>query len=473
MRVLIVNPPAVGETKFVREGRCEQRLSSFQYVMLPVSLPSTAAVLRKGGHEVKIIDCIAGDVNQEELEKKAPEFDPGMVIFNFSTVTFEGDARCAERLRALSAAHFTAIGVHVTVLPEPNLNVTTLDSVIRGEPEITALALADALQGGKPLSDVCGISFKEGGRIVYNADREFYPDLDTLPFPARDLLENEKYTMPISNKPYTLIVTSRGCPHDCIFCTAHCYYGKKLRKRSAGNIVDEMQEVKEKYGINDVTMWSDTFTVDKSFVYEVCDEIEKRGLKINWMCNSRVDCVYPNMLKRMAETGCTVMSYGVESGVQEILDAIKKRITVDQIRDAFRWTREAKIETIAHVIFGLPGETPESINKTTSFIRSIRPDYVQFYCAIPFPGTAFYEMAVERGWLTTKDWSKFEINQAIINTPELTDGELKKAREGAYRDFYLRPSYVLTRLSKSRSAGEAVNLFREGIDFLKSWVASS
>ncbi len=473
MRVLIVNPPPYAGKKFIREGRCEQRLSSFQYVMVPISLPSIAAVLREAGHEVKLVDCVAQDSSLDDLIDLASTFRPGLVLFNFSTVTYEGDKETVKVLRGVSQAHFTAIGVHVTTLPEVTLKETSLDSVVRGEPEETVLALAEALEAKSSLGEVRGLSFKDGGEVINNPPREFIKDLDSLPFPARDLLDNEKYTMPISNRPYTLIITSRGCPHSCIFCTAHCYYGKKLRKRSATNIVDEMEEVKEKYGIEDITMWSDTFTLDRQFVLDVCDEIEKRGLKVNWMCNSRVDTVDFEMLSRMAETGCTVMSYGVESGVQEILDRAKKRTTVEQIKDAFKWTKAAGIESIAHVILGLPGETPQTIKKTVALVNQIQPDYAQYYCAIPFPGTELYKVAVKEGWLVTKDWSKFEINQAIISTPELSAEELGRARQAALRQFYLHPSYMWKRLRDAKSFREVVNLALEGFDFLKSWVMSS
>jgi anaerobic magnesium-protoporphyrin IX monomethyl ester cyclase len=470
MKVLIINPPSLQEQKFTREGRCEQRLSSFQYVMVPISLPSVAAVIREDGHEVKILDCIAQDISLDSLINLTNLFTPQLIIFNFSTVTFWGDSQVLLALRKKSLMHFTAIGVHITTLPEESLRETALDSVIRGEPEETAKYLANALEQGTSLEEVEGISFKKNDKVIHNPDREYIKNLDSLPFPARDLLKNEKYTMPISNRPYTLIITSRGCPHNCIYCTASCYYGKKLRERSAKNIVDEMVEVKEKYGINDVTMWSDTFTLNKSFVLDVCDEIEKRRLKIKWMCNSRVDTVDPEMLARMAETGCTVMSYGVESGVQEILDNINKKTTIKQIKDAFYWTRKAGIETIAHVIFGLPGETPATIKETFSFVKKIRPDYVQFYCAVPFPGTDFYKLSQKENWLITDDWSKFEINQAIISTPLLSAEMLDKARKDAFRRFYMRPTYMLRRLKNTSSAREVVNLFKEGFSFFKDWV---
>ncbi len=473
IRVLIVNPPAVGDLKCVREGRCEQRVSSFQYLMVPISLPSTAAVLREGGHDVDVVDCIADEIGIEGLLDIVRDRAPGLVLFNISTVTFDGDAAVARAVRDASNAHLTAIGVHVTTRPDDALATGGWHSVIRREPEMTALALADALDAGAALAGVEGLSFASAdGDVTHNADRPWIEDLDALPFPARDLLHNDRYLSPASDKTQTLVITGRGCPHACIYCTAHCYYGSRVRTRSAGSIVDEIQECIERDGIEVITMWADTFTMDRDQVLAVCDEMLRRGLRVEWMCNSRVDTVDAEMLRRMAAAGCSTMSYGVESGVQEILDGIRKGTTLSQVREAFRLTREAGIESAAHVILGLPGEAPDTIAATERFVREIQPDYVQFYCAVPFPGTEYYDLAQRAGWLVTDDWSRFEINQAIVSTPELSASELDAARKRAYRRFYMRPGYMLERLKAAGSARGAYDLARRGLDFMRDWVGT-
>lgn len=473
MKVLIVNPPGAGDMKCVREGRCEQRLSSFQYLMVPISLPSTAAVLREGGHDVALIDCIADDVTLPTLLDHVADEQPELLLVNVSTVTFAGDAEVGREIKAaFPNTHLSAIGVHVSTRPDEALETRAWDSVIRREPEATALVLADALAADAPLSVVDGLSFRHSGGIVHNPDRPFIEDLDALPFPARDLLHNEKYLAPASDKTQTLVITGRGCPHACIYCTAHCYYGSRVRTRSAVGIVDEMEECVRDHGVQVITMWADTFTMDRGQVVAVCDEIERRGLVVEWMCNSRVDTVDPELLRRMARAGCTTMSYGVESGVQSILDTIRKGTTLEQVRDALRWTREAGIESAAHVIFGLPGESPATIATTERFVREIAPDYVQFYCAVPFPGTRFWQMAQDNGWLSTRDWSSFEINQAVVSTPTLSAEGLAEARRRAYRRFYLRPRYVAGKLAAAGSPGAAAALARRGLDFMRDWVGA-
>lgn len=470
MKVLLLNPPAVGDVGFVREGRCEQRLASFQYLMVPISLPSTAAVLRDNNHSVGVLDCIAENYDFNMLENYIKEENYDVIIMNISTVTFDADSSVARELKAQNPdLIIVAYGVHATTLPEETL-IAGFDVAIRREPEYTALALMNALTLAQDLHSVEGISYKDEDRVINNPDRPFIEDLDSLPFPARDLLDNSKYLAPLSDNTQTLIVTSRGCPHACVYCTAHCYYGKKPRHRSAVNIVDEIQESLEKYNVDVITMWADTFTMDRENVIAVCDEIEKRGLDFEWMCNSRVDTVDLELLKRMKRAGCSTMSFGVESGVQDILDNVKKKITLEQITSAFNWTRDAGIESMAHVIFGLPGENKQTIKETVRFVKSLKPDYVQFYCAVPFPGTDFYKMAQEQNWLITEDWSRFEINQAIISTNELSADELARQRTMAYRTFYLDPRYIGKKLMKLSNLEETKRLFKGGISFLKDWV---
>ncbi|MFQ5900623.1 MAG: B12-binding domain-containing radical SAM protein [Thermodesulfobacteriota bacterium] len=470
MKVLIINPPSVDGIKFVREGRCEQRLSSFQYVMVPISLPSIAGVLRGKGYNVKIIDCIAENLSIDDIVRVVSEFAPSLIVVNFSTATFDGDSGLVDAISKGCKGHITAIGTHVTAVSEDSLKTTQLSSVVRGEPEATCLDLADCIKEGRSLSSVKGISYKTDGNILHNEARKFIEDLDALPFPARDLLDNRKYTLPVINKPYTLLISSRGCPYNCIFCTAKTYYGKKLRLRSSDSVLKEIEEVISRDKVNYITMWSDTFTLNRDFVVKICEGIIAKGLKVSWMCNSRVDKVDKEILLLMKKSGCIGISYGVESGVQEILNNVEKGINIQQIKDAFRRTREAGIETLAHIIFGLPGETKETIEKTIRFVIDLDPDYAQFYCAIPFPGTEFYEMAKEKNWIVADSWDRYELNQTIISTDQLSSDELKNAKVIAYRRFYLRPAYVLKRLKKIKSYRDLSMTVRQSVNFIKEWV---
>ena len=277
--------------------------------------------------------------------------------------------------------------------------------------------------------------------------------------------------MPIYNRPYTLVIASRGCPNNCSFCTASLYYGTKIRFRTPENVLDEVEEILNTYKIRDITFWADTFTYERNYVLKICRGIKERGLKFRWMCNARVDKVDPKMLREMRATGCQIISYGVESGVQKILDSVGKNITLREIREAFSWTRKAGIESAAHIIFGLPGETEETIKKTINFVRELNPDYIQFYSAIPFPGTRFYEEATREGWITSKNWQDFELGKNIISTPKLSVDRLAYWRKRAYVQFYLRPSYIWGRLKKFVKKPRDFWYFtKQGISFIRDWV---
>lgn len=473
MRVLLVNPPTLTGMKFIREGRCEQRLDSFQYVMVPISLPMTAGALEAQGHEVRIKDCIAQEITVEALCEEVKQFHPQLILFNMSTATYASDIQVIEKVREVSRAHFTVIGNHATSLPHEVLEASKLDSVIRREPEDTTCDLARVLEKKGDLKQVLGITYKTAeGSIVHNPDRPLRENLDELPFAARHLLENQRYTLPVINEPYTLIITGRGCPHSCIYCTAYQYYGKKLRLRSAANVVDEMEECLEKHGLRNFTFWSDTFNQNRRHVMEICAEINRRGLssKIRWTANSRVDCVDPEVLKAMKESGCLGVSYGVESGSDEVLRRAKKGATVEQARQAIAWTKQAGIEVLCHFIFGLPGETRETIEETIQFALETDPDYAQFYCAVPFPKTELEEIVHREGWRVAEDYSCYELNQVVYETPQLPRRELEAARIRAYRRFYLRPGYLWKRMKRMHTVRDFVTTVHQGGRFLKSWI---
>jgi radical SAM superfamily enzyme YgiQ (UPF0313 family) len=473
MRILFCNPPTLDGEAFVREGRCEHRAASFQYLMAPISLPSCAALALANGHEVQLIDCIAEEVSLACLLDAVERSAPDLIVLAVTTTTFEGDAEVSRALRQRTTAHLTAIGVHVTALPEESLRSSALDSVVRGEPEVTVAHLADALASSRPLAQVAGIAFRDGGEIVVTPERPPIEDLDSLPWPARDLLHNELYVAPLSDVPQTPLMPARGCPYDCIYCTASCYYGSRVRVRSAVNVVDEMQECVEVHGIPEILMWADTFTANRRFVLEVCEEIRARDLHVRWICNSRVDTVDPELLRAMAGAGCWAVAYGIESGSQVILDRARKRTTLDQARDAIRWTREAGLTSMAHVVVGLPGESAPTIEATVAFLREVSPDYIQVYNAVPFPGSDLFDLALDEGWLPGRAWSAFEQNRAYMRTEALTAEELERGRRRVLRSFYLRPGYVLKRLSEVRSPGDLYRLAAGAWDFTRRWASSA
>lgn len=473
MRVLLFNPPGPDGQGYIREGRCEQRLSSYMYRMLPVSLPSIAGLLRAEGHQVRILDAVGPRVPAESIPHEIRKFDPELVVMTVSTPTYNSDVDVVAQLAGWTSAHLTAIGVHVTATAAETLQASRLHSVVRGEPEWTVAHLAACLSDGGDLGAVAGISYRRDGAVHHNADRGFEGDIDELPPPARDLLHEEDYFLPIMNRPYTLVVPSRGCPHHCTYCTAPMYYGKRLRQRTPARVVDEIESIVRRGVVNDFVMWSDTFTLDKRFVLEMCRELSDRRLGVRWMCNSRVDSIDVEMAEAMSAAGCTGISFGMESGVQQILDNVRKGTTVEQGRVAIRTVKGAGIQTLAHFILGLPGETPATIRETIEYAKDVDPDWAQFYTATPLPGTPFMEQAKREGSLPlVTDWSKHELNVPLVSTPALSAEQLARGRARAYVEFYARPR-VARRVVKQVKREHLGTLASQVLTFARSWVLNA
>jgi radical SAM superfamily enzyme YgiQ (UPF0313 family) len=468
MRVLLFNPPGPAGRGYIREGRCEQRLSSFAYRMVPISLPSIAGLLRAEGHEVKILDGVAP--RSIPVSEEVRKSDPELIVVSVSTPTYESDLVHIDQLARCTQAHLTAIGVHVSATADETLIASRLSSVVRGEPEWTVADLASTLAAGGDLSEVRGLSFKRGSQPVHNQDRGFERDLDALPPPARDLLREQDYFLPFPNRPYTLVIPSRGCPHHCTYCTAPLYYGARLRRRSPSRVVDEIASVAARGVVKDFVMWSDTFTLDRAFVLDVCRELAERRLGVRWMCNSRVDSIDAGLARAMRDAGCTGISFGVESGVQEILDNVRKGTTVEQGREALRIMREVGIPTLTHFILGLPGETRDTIRQTVAYAKELDPDWAQFYCATPLPGTAFHEQSRRNGALPlAAPWSAYELNRPLISTPTLSAAELQRARAWAYLSFYGRPRVALRAMRKVEP-WQLGRFASQAVAFARGWV---
>lgn len=473
MRVLFLNPPPVEGVNVVREGRCMQRTGAWTAVWAPVSLATTAAVLREQEMEVRLADCSVEDIDLAGLGRIIREWQPSLVVINTATPSIESDVAIASLVRQEQPqAKSVAIGIHPSALPASCFDMDDkLDMVVRGEPEFAVRDAALALRDGSDPGSVAGLSWRDGEGVIHeNKERPFIADLDELPFPAWDLVDTGLYSLPFSGKPFLLVATARGCPYGCTFCANKIYYGSRLRKRSPGRIVDEMQWAGERFGIHDFLIWSESFTNDQEYAMETAAEIRRRGLGIDWVCNSRVDTVSPRLLEAIKAAGCWMIGYGIESGSQEVLDSVRKGTTLAQSANAVRMAQEAGLEVTGHCILGFPGETEATMQETINFTKFLKLDYVQFYCAVAFPGSSLYSRCIESGWIEDgADWKYFEQNFSVINTPQLRAEQVMAARERAYRQFYRQPHVVLNSVRKIRRPADAANFARMVKDFL-TWV---
>ncbi|UCC91312.1 MAG: radical SAM protein, partial [Candidatus Aenigmatarchaeota archaeon] len=389
MKVFLINPPSYKGIDFVREGRCAERTSAFSYSLPPHTLMSIATLMRKGNFQPKITDCIEEHINFRELEHEIKKENPGMIIINTTTPTIHGDlkvGRIAKKYGIFSAL----VGTFPSVMDEWCLRNSKADAVVRNEPEITSLELAKRISRQKNLKNVRGVTFREGNRIIRNKPRPFERDMEKFRVEARDLVNNRLYKMPFSNDPVAMVAPSRGCPFNCTFCITQNYYGNRLRSRKAECIFEEIRDVYNSQGIKDIALWAESFLIDKKGIRELMTLLKGEKMDINLYITSRVDSVDYPLMKRMKSSGFRSIGFGVESGSQEILDRCRKGITTAQSRDAINSAKKAGLQTMCHMIFGLPGETPETMRASLNFALKTDPDFYNFYTAIPYPGTEFY-----------------------------------------------------------------------------------
>jgi radical SAM superfamily enzyme YgiQ (UPF0313 family) len=469
MRILLLNPTIKSGEKVLRAERCQGK--QIVGIWPPMGLAYTASVLREGGFDqIKIIDSVIEDHTFVQMVNRCIRYRPDFILVQNTTPTLKDDLEAMSMIKAkLPEVRIAFYGVQAIAMPKTILS-DVVEFAFAGQPEYIALSLCRALKNKAPLSEVEGISYLKGKKIMKNPIKNPIDNIDDIPFPARDLLRNHKYIMPVNGKPFALIKTSRGCPFQCIYCTSRTYYGKQWKSRSPENIIAEIEQVINEYGIKDFFFSSDTFNLRKDLVLRLCQIIRKKRLGIRWVCNSRVDIFDYEIAKAMKSAGCWCISFGLESGSEKILKIAKKGANLAQARRAIAACKKAKIKSIGYFMFGLPGETEKTINQTIDFALSLNPTYAHFYIATPFPGTEFYEMAVRNRWLKSTDWERYFHGQSdVIEYPNIDFKTIERYTKIAYRRFYYRPSLILREAFAIRSFAELKGKFQTFINLVRTW----
>jgi len=461
MNVLLINPPFKQEFgKFSREQR-SPAITKSGTLYYPMWLCYAAGALEQAGHTCKLIDAAADGISFNSLERRIGNYSAGLIVVDTSTPSIHNDVEVAAVLKERYNGFVVLVGTHPSALPQESLEIDSrIDAVAFGEYEHTLCELAGILEkdnfhpSEKSLRDVAGIAFRTDGRIVVNQRRALLEDLDSLPFVARVYkkhLDYKTYFYSHSRCPVVTLVTGRGCPFRCIYCVyPQVFGGHKPRFRSINNVVDEIEYVlKEFPDVKEIMFEDDTLTINKKRCMGFAEEIIRRNLKFKWSANSRADVDLETM-KVLKEAGARLFCVGIESGVQSILDNMKKNLTVERIEQFFKDARKAGILIHGCFLLGNPGETKETLEETLKLAKRLNPDTAQFFPLMVYPGTEAYNWAVEHKYLETTnfgDWLTPEgLHNCVVSRPGLSSEELVRFCDRARSEFYLRPGYITGKL---------------------------
>jgi radical SAM superfamily enzyme YgiQ (UPF0313 family) len=432
----------------------------------PLELAFTASVLREAEIPVEIVAANVLGMRHREVVDRLALDPPALVGFPSAWGSLSDDYVLLAMLRdRLPDAKLVIFGPNVTAEPEPTLRESAADFVILGEPEEAVLMLAR----GEAPADIPNLSWLEDNSLV-QTERRFPPDWDQYPLPARDLLPLDLYTIPFARRlPCTTMATVRGCPSACTFCPTHIWHRRTVRARPLSLVMEEIDEIVLRYGFKEVVLRDDTFTWDRDRVLEFCDLLVERGHDLTWRCFATANTVDRELLFRMAAAGCTQVCYGFESGDPELLSRSGKRTTVEQGRDAARWSHEAGMEVSGTFLVGMEGETRETVDRSIAFAKGARLDYLQVNVATPLPGTSFGRRQGKKG--RNSEPSSFRwFGAATGETEGLAPEELMKESRRFYREFYIRPSYVVSRLRSKRGLHSLASHARLGLRLVRDTV---
>lgn len=463
-KVLLIYPPS---PVMNREDRCQQPTKELLVIppLPPTDLMYLASIAEECGYEAKIKDYSLGGDFVSDLR----EFSPDYLVANIATPTFKTD------MEAVLKAKEVLPSVTTIVKGAPFLTYNTnvvyenpfVDYVIMGEPELT---LKDILNG-VPNEDILGICYAEKSQgvcvqAVKNDLRPFNENLDSLPFPARHLVDNSIYKRPDNGKVQAVIKVSRGCPYHCFFCLASPVSGLKVRMRSAENIIAEIKECVDKYNIKNFLFWSDIFNIDRNWTLDLCRKIIESGLKITWSANTRANTMDNEMAAMMYKSGCRLVSIGVESGSQEMLDHIGKKISLDDIRTTVKILKKNKIKIYNYFVIGLPWETEKTVEETIKFAIELDSNFISFYTATPLPGTKFFAYAMMNKLIEGDLQFENAYYVPAVRSHELSKERIFELHKQAVKRFYLRPTFIIKTLLGLRSFTEFKNYFRAGLNLI-------
>jgi len=468
MKVLLINPPYIN---------FEGMKDSGGHAM-PFNLAYLAGYLRdKIDCQIRILDTEVLALDYEGIKEEIGKGGkPDVIGITCPSPTIKHVFRISEMVKRDLGFNSVIVtgGTHPTILPKEMLKNPFVDFAVIGEGEITFYELVKAIKEGRTnFENINGIYYKRGEQILSTPSREFITDLDSIPFPARDLFNLKLHYSPptkaVSSELSSPIFTSRGCAFDCIHCVSKSIWKRKVRYRSVENVVAEIEECVNKYNIKELNIFDENFTLNKSRCLDICQRIIEQKLPIVWVCSSRTDTIDDELASIMAKAGCKKVSFGLESGSQKILDLMRKQNTVEQGRKAVAIIRKYGIQAHASFMLGNIGETKKTIRETINYAKSLDLDIATFFITCPVPGSDLYYYAKDNGLIPKN--TPWEMFAPLTNKPpilvqtNLTQEELITWQKKAFREFYLRPKYIIQRLKQFKTSG-IIKMTIEGLKIL-------
>jgi len=457
MKILLINPPYDIENYY-------GKLSDLAFIFPPVSLTYLAAYVRQFDNQVVIYDFQVEEKNFEDFIK---DFKPDLIGITCQTALFYNTLDLAKKIKKLfPKAPIVVGGAHPTYRPDDFFENSVIDVIVKGEGEKTLLELISYYKNlkGLILENIQGISFKKNNKVIHNSCRELIKDLNILPLPAIDLLPLEKYRVSPDNYlggQVGLISTSRGCPFGCIFCACKNAFNRTYRARSLDKVFEEIKYYLDNYNISELFIMDDVFGLDKKRALRFCQEMINKGYhkKLSWWCQIRVDSVDEELLSKMKEAGCGIISFGIESGVQRILNTIAKKVTLEQIKKAVKIAKKVGLEPRGSFILGLPTETLRDSFKTIFFSLKLPLHRAKFGLATPYPGTESWKIALAEGQVKDKgeDWNRFTQMAAYTKYSPSYIPQGRSAlgliflQKFANIIFYFKPSVIFSFIKRIKS----------------------
>lgn len=458
-RVLLLNPPFVD--RFNRTGCRWASKTRSDTVCYPSWLAYATGWLEKNVVKAKLVDAPARCLDFYEVCKIIEGFEPEYIVIDTATSSIDNDSEVAKTFKEYyHSAKVVMAGPHASALPKETLLMSQADHVVVGEYDIALLRL---------------VRGKETSRIIQGAEFE---NLDLLPFASqvyKEHLRIEDYFYSLCRHPMIQIMGARGCHYHCNYCAwAHVLTGRNVRYRSVGNLVDELEYIaSELPQVKDIVMEDDTFTHDKKRVLEVCREIKRRKLDIDWIVNARADVPY-QVLKEMKSAGCRMLIIGYESGNQQVLNMAKKGLKLETMRQFSKDVKKAGIQTMGCFMIGLLGETAETAKETFEFAKEVDPDFYFFSPATPFAGTEFYKICKEKGYLVAKDWGEWVDDEGylrnVVSYPQFSNDEISNIIDEFLWRFAFRRKFIFKSLGKVvrhpiMEGGRFLRTLKHGVEY--------